>query len=199
MFITLANFDAAEARSSDKYKDAIAAQRSWQSLQTVVSSLATGRSDVTWNATKLNQVLSSCFGTPTVTTVIANVSPCETSTDNSLVCVFVCGRNFHGKLVKEWMALLQDVVEFAVKARQVMNKCEPEDYSQELARLRRIVKNLQDGGAGVGFVAGGGVLSPVGQPGARLEALDRRAEAKLSHNRGQDKQVDVELEEFDED
>jgi hypothetical protein len=85
MFVSIANFDGAESRTSEKYKDSVAAQRAWNSLQTAVSAVANGRSDVCWNATKLNQVLSSCFGTPTLTTIIASVSPCETSTDNSMV------------------------------------------------------------------------------------------------------------------
>jgi hypothetical protein len=94
---------------------------------------------------------------------------------------------------------MQDVIDFVSKARQVVNKWEPEDSSQELARLRRALKRLQDGGAGMGFMEGGGVLSPTTQPAARMEALDRRAEAKLSHDRSQDtRRVDVELEEFDE-
>lgn len=91
---------------------------------------------------------------------------------------------------------MQECLDFAAKARQIVNKREVDDHSEEIARLRRLVQNLQ---SGVGF-AGGSAMnrSPPRDAGAVASSNMSRDTGRSSPIRG-GKAVVVELEEFDED
>ena len=115
------------AAHKEQLKEAASINSSLSVLGDVINALSTGSGHVPYRNNKLTQLMQDSLGGNAKTLMFVNVSPADYNTDETI-----------GSL------------NYASRAKLITNEAEKSSDSAEVRKLKNIIKELQEGGAGMG-------------------------------------------------
>merc|ERR1711998_364045 len=113
--------------TKEQLKEAASINSSLSVLGDVINALSTGSGHVPYRNNKLTQLMQDSLGGNAKTLMFVNVSPADYNTDETI-----------GSL------------NYASRAKLITNEAEKSSDSAEVRKLKNIIKELQEGGAGMG-------------------------------------------------